>query len=130
VRTDGVSTIDAYEAALAPIYAFAHSVVQGSPARAVTKGGTLSRSVWRRSNPGAKTSLTGLALGKVAIPAAVAAINAAGLGPFRADISSVELRRAGLRAMAATVSAAGIEADHVIFGHTHRAGPLEGEAEG
>ncbi len=122
--------VDAHEAAVAPLYAFAHAVVQASPAQAVTRGGNLSRDVWRRANGSGRPSLKGLALGRVAIPAAVAAINAAGLGPFRADISAVELRRAGLRAMACALAATDIEADHVIFGHTHRAGPLDGEVEG
>jgi len=130
VRMSEGPAIDAHEAALSPLYAFAHSVVQGSPAGAVTKGGDLSRSVWQRSSPDGGRDLAGLALGRVAIPAAVAAINAAGLGPFRADISGIELRRAGLRAMAAVVAATGIQADHVIFGHTHRAGPLDGDVEG
>ncbi len=129
-RTQGAPPLEAYEAALSPLYAFAHSVVQGSPARAVTKGGNLSRDVWKRSNPDGERGLAGLAMGKVAIPAAVAAINAAGLGPFRPDISSVELRRSGLRAMAEVVAATAVQADHVIFGHTHRAGPLDGEVEG
>jgi len=125
--TGDASPADRYEAALAPIYAFAHSVAQ-SPRR-ITKGGTVSRDVWRRSNPDGRTTLAGLALGRVAIPAAVAALNAAGLGPFRTDISSAELRRSGLRAMAETIEAMGVKAGHVIFGHTHRAGPREGEAE-
>ncbi len=125
-----LSSPAAYEAALAPLYAFAHAVVQISPSRAVTRGGALSRSVWRQSNPGTRRGIRGWALGGVAIPAAVAAINRAGLGPFRADISALELRRAGLRAMAEVVAGLGIEADHVIFGHTHRAGPLPGEVEG
>lgn len=122
--------VDFHEAVLAPLYAFAGSLVQGSPARAVTEGGDLSRSVWKRSNPDSARSLPGLALGRVVIPAAVAAINAAGFGPFRADISGLELRRAGLRAMAGAVAAIGIDAEHVIFGHTHRAGPLAGDVEG
>ncbi len=121
---------DAYEAALAPLYAFAHSLVQGSPGARVTNGNNLSRRVWRSSNPEGRSSLSGRALGTVAIPAAVVALNALGLGPFRADISAVELRRAGLRAMAEVVSELGVQAKHVIFGHTHRAGPMPGETEG
>ena len=130
VRAGELPAIDAYEAALSPIYAFAHSIAQGSPARAVAKGGNLSRSVWRHSNPDRGTGLTGFALGRLAIPAAVGAINAIGLGPFGSDISGLELRRAGLRAMGEVVAATGVEADHVIFGHTHRAGPRPGDAEG
>ena len=125
-----LSSPAAYEATLAPLYAFAHAVVQTSPSRTATKGGNLSRSVWRQSNPGTRRSIRGWALGGVAIPAAVGAINRIGIGPFRADISALELRRAGLRAMAQVVAGLGIDAPHVIFGHTHRAGPLPGEVEG
>ena len=119
-----------YEAALAPIYAFAYSVVQDGEAKAVTRGGSLSREVWRRSNPNGRRSLAGLAVGRLAIPGGVWAINRLGLGPFRADISALELRRSGLRAMETVVRALGIEAEHVIFGHTHRAGPLPDDSEG
>jgi len=126
-RPDSPAT---YEAALAPIYAFAYSVVQNGEAKAVTSGGRMSRNIWNRSQPGARRSLAGLALGRVAIPGGVWAANRMGIGPFRADISALELRRAGLRAMATVVDTLGIEADHVIFGHTHRAGPLPGDEEG
>lgn len=118
---------DDYEAALAPIYALAHSLVQRQEAGSVTRGSTLSRSIYGRSGD---TTLAGLAIGRVAIPAAVTALNALGLGPFRSDISPSELRRAGLRAMGEVVRRLGVDADHVIFGHTHRAGPLEGDVEG
>ncbi|MGO9899963.1 MAG: hypothetical protein ACLP0J_09770, partial [Solirubrobacteraceae bacterium] len=50
-----------------------------------------------------------------------------GLGPLRADLSGVELRRAGLLAFSTALSALGVESDYVIFGHTHRAGPLPGD---
>jgi len=66
----------------------------------------------------------------VAVPAAVAALNRLGVGPFDPDLSGGALRRAGLLAMAEVVDRLGIEAEHVIFGHTHRAGPLPGDVEG
>ncbi|CAN5542087.1 hypothetical protein BH20ACT19_BH20ACT19_13000 [soil metagenome] len=119
-------TPDFYEAALSPIYAFGYSLVQGAEGRAVTRGGNLTRAVWDRSG---RRSPSGLALG-LAIPTAVTVLNSLGLGPFRGDVSALELRRAGLRAMAAVVAALGIDAEHVVFGHTHRSGPLPGEAEG
>ena len=118
-----------YEAALTPIYALAYALAQTSTKPKVTRGSNTSRAIWRRANPDGPRSLARVAIGRVAIPGAVAALNLLGLGPFRTDISAVELRRAGLRAMADVVSALGIEADHVIFGHTHRAGPFEGEAD-
>ena len=126
-RRDDADSPDDYEASLAPIYALAHSLVQRRDVRSVTRGGNLSRSIYGRSSNG---GLVGLAIGRAAIPAAVAAINAAGLGPFRSDISAVELRRAGLRAIAEVVRRLGVDAEHVIFGHTHRAGPLDGDVEG
>ncbi|MDQ4026241.1 MAG: metallophosphoesterase family protein, partial [Actinomycetota bacterium] len=123
------TTPEAYEAALAPIYAFAYSVAQNSEARAATRGGTLSRHVWRLSSPDRRRSLGGLALGGLAVPLAVGALNLMGLGPFRPDLSGSELRRAGLRAAGEVVRALGIDAEHVIFGHTHRPGPLPGDGE-
>ena len=59
-----------------------------------------------------------------AFPLAVAALNRAGLGPLRADLSSGELRRAGLRGMGEVAVRLRLGDAHVVFGHTHRAGPL------
>jgi calcineurin-like phosphoesterase family protein len=59
-----------------------------------------------------------------AFPVAVAAINRAGLGPVRADVSAKELRRAGLAAMGEVAARLELGDAYVVFGHTHRAGPL------
>ena len=57
----------------------------------------------------------------------MAALNRAGLGPLRAELSGPALRRSGLRGMERGLLARlGVTAGHVIFGHTHRAGPLPG----
>jgi|SRR5271165_3127633 len=64
-----------------------------------------------------------------AFPLAVAALNRAGLGPLRAEISTDELRRAGLKAMDEVAVRLGLGDAHVVFGHTHRAGPLPGDDE-
>jgi hypothetical protein len=60
-------------------------------------------------------------------PVAVAALNTARLGPLRANLSGPELRRAGLRAFGEVIERLGVQARYVIFGHTHRAGPLSGD---
>jgi hypothetical protein len=60
-------------------------------------------------------------------PLAVAALNRAGLGPLNAEISSGELRGAGLRAMGEVAARLGLGDAYVVFGHTHRAGPLPGD---
>jgi hypothetical protein len=62
-----------------------------------------------------------------AFPLAVATLNRAGLGPLNADISSGELYRAGLRAMGEVTLRLGVGNAYVVFGHTHRAGPLPGD---
>ena len=62
-----------------------------------------------------------------AFPLGVAALNRAGLGPFNADLSSGELRRAGLHAMGEVAARLGLADAHVVFGHTHRAGPRPGD---
>jgi hypothetical protein len=64
-----------------------------------------------------------------AFPLAVAALNRAGLGPLRANVSTGELRRAGLLAMGEVASRLDLGDVHVVFGHTHRAGPLPGDPE-
>ena len=60
-------------------------------------------------------------------PLAVVALNRAGVGPLSADISAQELRRAGLRAMDEVSVRLGLGEAYVMFGHTHRAGPLPGD---
>jgi UDP-2,3-diacylglucosamine pyrophosphatase LpxH len=64
-----------------------------------------------------------------AFPAAVGLLNRAGLGPLHADISLPELRRAGLAAMGEVAARLRLGDAHVVFGHTHRAGPLPGDEE-
>ena len=54
----------------------------------------------------------------------MAGLNLLGLGPFRATLTGEELRRSGLDAMARVAEVLAPGTPHVIFGHTHRPGPL------
>lgn len=65
--------------------------------------------------------------GMVAAPAVDAALPSPVLAPFSAGLLGQQFRRAGLPAMATAVARLGIEADVVVFGHLHRAGPLPGD---
>jgi Calcineurin-like phosphoesterase len=47
--------------------------------------------------------------------------------PVTARVLSQQMRRASLPALARVVHRLGIDADHVIFGHVHRRGPLPGD---
>jgi predicted phosphodiesterase len=134
-----------YEAVTAPVYAWIDAVARQAPTGAALNGESTVR-MWRalggdrdasngseRGDGVESSGIAGLAaLGPAlrrraiagAFPVAVAALNRAGLGAFKADISAPELRRAGLRAMAEVAARLGLGDAHVIFGHTHRAGPL------
>ena len=126
--------VDDYEAVGSPVFAWRNAV-----AREARAGGPVNRvdtvRAWRAlggngsggGGPRAR-KLRRLALAG-AFPLAVAALNRAGLGPLRTDISTEELRRAGLRAMGEVAERLGLGDAYVVFGHTHRAGPLPGDRE-
>lgn len=115
-----------YEAALAPVYSLTFNVAQAGPAHRLTGGA--SAAIWRRTGgSGGSLGISGRLLAGVAIPGAVGLLNRAGLGPYRPDLTGRALRRAALEAMAETVERLGIDAPHVLFGHTHRSGPWPGD---
>ncbi len=144
------SSVDDYEAVTGPVFAWIDAVARQAPTGGALNGQSTVR-LWRalggdRSTSGrsaldrdavdGSAGLAGLAalapaLRRRAIagafPLAVALLNRTGLGSFNADISGPELRRAGLRAMGEVAARLDMGDAHVIFGHTHRAGPLPGD---
>jgi hypothetical protein len=120
---------DDYEARLAPIYAWIHATSQrAQPGRAAASAGG-SIKVWKLLAGGGRRPIHAKALAAL-FPVALWALNSTGIGPFRANVSGVELFRAGLRGMAEAQGRLGIGAAHVIFGHTHRTGALGGDEAG
>jgi hypothetical protein len=115
---------DDYEAVLAPIYAFLHQLTQRSDHGAVSAGAGASARAWvaMAGEGRARHPFRAAALGSGYV-AAVAALNALGLGPVDRDLSGAALRRGGLRGMREVLRRLGVGAPHVIFGHTHRSGP-------
>jgi Calcineurin-like phosphoesterase superfamily domain len=121
---EGPRTAEDYESVLVPIYAWVHVLAQlADPERSrVLHGGSVRG--WRAlTGPRRRLGVRGTAVA-AAWPVAIAACNRAGLGPLRAELSGPELRRAGLRALGEVVWRLGVDAAYVLFGHTHRAGPL------
>jgi len=116
-----------YEAILGPLYAFYAGLAQGASPASLSRGSGISRQVWKRASGNGRPALARFLLGRVTIPGAVAALNGLGFGPFRARLTGEELRRAGLLAMARVAEVLAPGAEHVIFGHTHRPGPLPGD---
>jgi hypothetical protein len=113
-----------YEAALGPLYAFFYRLAQTSDSDSLRRRGSISRRVWSNLNGGAGSRIGRFALGRVTIPGAVGLMNRAGLGPFQSKLTGETLRRSGLHALATVVDGFGLDPAHVVFGHTHRAGPL------
>jgi len=124
---EGPADPDEYERALSPVYAFLFALAQGVKADRVGPGP--SARIWAAMTGGATRAqkLRGWLLGSVALPGAVGIANRFGLGPVKPDLSPGTITRAGLAAIEEVIDRLGIEAEHVIFGHTHRRGPLEGE---
>jgi len=119
-----------YEAALAPLYAWIHAIAQNGgpdldPPTRSSHGA--SAQAWR-AVAGPRRGDRRAAVRRRAVAGgfrvAIAGLNRAGLGPLTADVTGSELRRAGVRALGDVVSRLGVDARHVLFGHTHRAGPL------
>jgi Calcineurin-like phosphoesterase len=129
--TDAFATVADYEAVTAPVFAWIDAVARQAPTGSTLNGQSTVRA-WRalagKGRNGNGFDLRARALAG-AFPFAVAALNRAGIGSFQADISTAELRRAGLRAMGEAAARLGLGDAHVIFGHTHRAGPLPGDVE-
>ena len=125
----GSATPDDYERAQAPVYAFLFALAQaGAPVERLG-GANPSARVWQAlgGGYGRAARLRGWLLGTVALPGAVGVANRLGLGPVKSDLSPGTITRAGLEAIEEVVRRLGIEADHVIFGHTHRRGPMPNE---
>ncbi len=112
---------DHFEHALAPLYAWMEVVAQQGSWTASRQAA--SARTWQLLTAEGPRPLRARALAGL-FPLAVRAVNRAGLGPISPNLSALELRRAGLRAIGEVVRLLGLRHRHVIFGHTHRAGPL------
>ncbi|HYB25700.1 MAG TPA: metallophosphoesterase [Solirubrobacteraceae bacterium] len=120
----GPSRAEDYEAALAPMYAWIDTVAQSGGLRGGGGDGSFQIRAWRALSGAGGLRGRVLATG---FPVLVAGLNRAGLGPLHADVSAVGLRQAALRASEQVLDRLKVPSEHVIFGHTHRAGPLPGD---
>ena len=137
--------VEDYESITAPVYAWIDAVAAQGTTRAALNG-TATVRMWRtlggdgsraplRHLRGLQPQEWSLALRKAlrreavrrGFPIAVAALNRAGIGPMSPDISGEQLRKAGLSAMGEVAARLDLGQAHVVFGHTHRMGPLPGD---
>jgi Calcineurin-like phosphoesterase len=126
---DPAQPID-YERVLRPIYGFSFGLADAGLARGATRP---SERAWRafagvrRNETSARRAALKAALA-TAVPAGFWMLNRALRSGFKGDLSTTSIARSGIEATTEMVRRLRIEAAHVIAGHTHRAGPEEGEA--
>jgi predicted phosphodiesterase len=149
ISQDSLSSVSGYESVGAPAFAWRDAVARDAPTGS-TLNGLATVSAWRAlggssaaGGDGARSARTDGAHGRrrragvaaqlrtralvAGFPLAVAVLNRAGFGPLRAEVSPTELRRAGLVAIGEVAARLGLGDAHVVFGHTHRPGPLRGD---
>jgi hypothetical protein len=117
---------DDYERVLAPNYAWSGTVAQRAAPEKVAAGAGSGVRVYRLLVGDGHRPLSHRVLARL-FPLAVLAVNKAGLGPVRSDVSDPAMRTAVLEGVGEAVRRLDIQAAHVIFGHSHRAGPLAGD---
>jgi predicted phosphodiesterase len=127
-EAEEAASADEYERVQAPVYAFLFGLAQATVGERVG-GADPSLRIWRLLAGGETRAarMRSWLLGSVALPGAIGVANRLGLGPVGADLSPGAIAKAGIAAMGTVVERLGITADHVIFGHTHRRGPLPGD---
>jgi hypothetical protein len=119
------AAVDDYEAALAPIYAWMHALTQRHDRAVVSAGAGASARAWvaLAGEDRARHRVRRLALGG-GFTAAVGALNALGLGPFDRHLTGDALRSGYLYGIREVIRRLGIDAPYVLWGHSHRPGPL------
>ncbi len=111
---------DDYERILAPIYAWMLAISERSGREIDGADGGGSSRILRILREG---GLKGRSL-QAGVSGLAKALQLAGLGELSGDVSGPALYRTELRGFGTALANLGVEAQHVLFGHTHRAGPL------
>jgi len=114
-----------YEARLAPVYAWVDAIAEWAPDGRAAGGADSAARAYRALTGGRRGVRAKVLAG--AFPLAIAGVNRARLGPVSADLSGAAIRSASLRAMHEVCGRLGLGAVHVVFGHSHRTGPLPGD---
>jgi hypothetical protein len=113
-----------YEAVLAPTYGLYFEIAQRPRLQGLgDRGKALVRTV--ETFLGTRDPAPELRAGPNSPPR-----HAVHLGGGRLGTAPGELRRPGVRPFTLVLERLGVEADHVLFGHTHRTGPLPGDDPG
>jgi hypothetical protein len=113
-----------YEAVLGPLYGWIDAIAETARSQRDLEG---SERAWLALSDRSRRGLRDRAL-RAGFPIAVAALGRAlRSGSLSPDLSREALRDGPLVAMGEVTRRLGVRAGHVVFGHTHRAGPLPGD---
>lgn len=120
-----------YERFLGPASGFLHGLAQsGAWRRGAGRGNRPSERAWTylagRPGGGLRHRLGGRVATTVALPIATGALNRALGTRFEPDLTVAAINRGGIAAATELARRLGIEASHVIMGHSHHAGPAQG----
>ncbi len=119
-----------YERVLRPIYGLAWGLAQVRPTGMAESRGRPSEAAWQflsgDNSARGRRRLTAAAV-RAGFPLGIRALNRLLRADFIADVSPRAIFRSGLDAAAELAARLGVDAGHVLTGHTHRGGPLEGE---
>jgi hypothetical protein len=121
-----------YERLLRPLYGLAFGLAQsGDPDASDGLPGPEERA-WKwlfgDSGHSRRRRIAAAVISRGAVPAATWTLNRVLRTEFEPDLSAAAITSAGIAGMSEAARRLRIEADHVIVGHSHRAGPGEGEA--
>lgn len=118
-------TPDDFERVLTPGYGWMDALADHAVGAGIGASQRASAGLWERLNEQGTWSGRGL---RLAVPRAVAALRRAGIDGLEDRLTPDTLRLAGLRGMDHVARRLGVRPAHLIVGHTHRAGPLPGDA--
>jgi hypothetical protein len=116
-----------YERILRPLYGLAYGLAQVMPVRR-RRNGPFERA-WEVLAGEERSRSIGTHAARAGFPLAIRGLNGLLRSDFSPDVSTQAISRTGIDAAIELAARLGIDGVHVITGHTHRGGPLPGEAE-
>jgi 3',5'-cyclic AMP phosphodiesterase CpdA len=122
-----------YERRLRPVYGLGYGIAQMRSLPVSRSQANASESAWRvlagQRNGGGPGRRARLAAVRAGFPAAIWTLNRLLHADFDPDVTPAAIFNGSLTAAGEMARRLGVDGGHVIVGHTHRAGPLPGEAE-
>ena len=122
-----------YERLLGPLYGLAFGLAQSGHQRDSAGKPAFEERAWKwllgEHGHSRRRRIATAVISQGAVPAATWTLNRVLGTEFEPDLSAAAITSAGIAGAGEAVQRLRIEAEHVIVGHSHRAGPREGEAE-